>query len=167
MQSRLPPHPDALRIAERALGMKISVDAILAVIEEERDKYRQRVRGVLDASQKTIDLYGMDDDVTDEDFEEATHAESMLGDGILDRLYKSLTARIETVRKQIDGLLLSAMTTNVFDGVPASDRDSIVAKILNIATGQSLELLKLDPIEDAYLCREAKEILQKRLGFLL
>ncbi len=157
------PDADTTRIVEKALHMRISVDALRAVIDEDRES----VRGDIEELSKnphvlllnTVTLVMLDNDGEHDLKEEMTNGV------LLRRMYEHLTRYIEEVREQIDGLKLAELSVAHFEQIADAWRNAIMLKILDVATTQALLLVDLDPVRDAYLLYGTKAIIYKKLKF--
>jgi len=157
------PTHEATQIAERALSMKISVDALLAGINESREEFRAGIKNILENPNLFLLNFIRPTDL-DEDVQQEIPGQSS-NQKLMERLYANLIRQIEVVREKIDGLTLSELRSEHFQDVSDRWRYIIFATILDVATGQSLLLANLDQERNTYLLTDAKTIIYKKLAF--
>lgn len=168
MPLRYQPEERAIQLAEKALSMKVSVQAVLDAIGDEKEKYRDRMGAVLDRAEETVLRYSEDESVTDERLEDAQRDREVLGDAedILERMYGSKERGMESMGDNIDGKVLSALQAGPLfaNEETKEDREAALRKMINVAVWQAMELLEFDVYTDSGLVNQAEDIIHDRLG---
>ena len=167
MPVSIEPNTRAVLLAEKALGMKVNVQAVLDHIEEEKRKYRERMGYVLEGAEETMLQYSLSDDVTDDALNIARRNREMIGDPeeTLATIYGSIEDGIASMHEMIDGRILSTLPIPMLlaNQKTREERQSAIAKMIDVALWQAMALLEFDEYTDAHLVAEANNIVSGRL----
>ena len=161
------PQEQAVRLAEKILGMKVNVLAVLDALDEETTTYRERMDSVLEGSEETILRYSSDDAISDEDLEAAEQRRDTIGNAQeqLAELDGSLRNGILSIEHHIDGKILSTLHAPSLLSEEDSrvERHAALAKVIDIASWQAMALLDFDEYADVEFLLQAQEIVYDTL----
>lgn len=168
MTSGLQPRENALRLAEKALCMKISLQACRDHVEYERETYRRRLKVINEANERRKLEHSSNLDVTDADIARIEQFEGLMGSDLdvqLDRMFGGVDAGFVAV-EAVDGKTLAA--SDLRGLLERSDRPRAVEygidTIINIALWQAYALLECNAADDAGIVPDADDLVRDRLG---
>lgn len=157
-------------VVDKALLMKISIDALLDRIEEERDRYRERLQIMAESNEGKKIQYLTNPNITDEDIDQVAQYENMLGgendiETNLDIMFSSKEKALESLRS-IDGVPLLKINTPTLlnDAEIAELRIKGIQEIIEVAVLQSSALVNDDEYSDFRIFTDAYSQIRTRLG---
>ncbi|MDB4979115.1 MAG: hypothetical protein JWM56_1301 [Candidatus Peribacteria bacterium] len=165
MTLRYIPDPDAVRLADRTLHMRIDMQAVIAAIEEEREKYQQKTAGLLEWTESIELEYLLTDDVDDDQLEKAQEMHEMILSFDANKSFQTKIDHLETVRNAIHTKQFSDVTAESLKDIPVDIQEDALHSITDIALWQAYDLLELDKYTQSYLFNQAQDIILDRLGF--
>ncbi len=162
------PEARAVKLAERVLAMKISVDGVLGAINDEKEKYRRRMTSLVENAEATITHAVDDETIPERAVDRAYEHRDMFGDveGRLEIMFGSREKGLESMRGIIDNQLLSTLQVEelLADLETTAIRKIAIVKMIDVALWQMLEVLGHDPYVDADLVTQAGHIIYDRLN---